>query len=404
MDAFNKKTLIVTSWAPPMIGGPQSLYNLLCHIEPTSYAILTKRPPSESEQQISGTKLDCQYYYSESAGNSSPHPARTVVNAIPYLGGLILGAIDTVISVRRILKSISELRHHGHVDRLLGISDTGQSLLATYLAHRRWNISYGVYFYDLYRGNNLGVMLGLLARWLEPRLLRNASLVSVTNEGTAQYLQRRYGSAVNIQVIHNSVEASRYSAPTNAVSNPPYTILFTGHVYWAQQQAVLNMVRAMNELRDLPLRLDLYVPKANRVITEAVRGVTNIRLTAAPQAEMPTIQAQATLLFLPLAWHTSAPDIIATATPGKFTDYLAAGRPMLIHAPDYAYVSRYAREHQLGLVIDQDDPHLLAVVIRDFLNHPDRGDTYVQQAQRIFHQNHDAATNAKKLTELLNMV
>jgi glycosyltransferase involved in cell wall biosynthesis len=124
----------------------------------------------------------------------------------------------------------------------------------------------------------------------------------------------------------------------------------------------------------------------------------------AQQSEMPRILREATLLFLPLAWHTKSPDIIATATPGKFTDYLASGRPMLIHAPDYAFVSRYAKQHQLGLVVDQDSPELLAAAIREYLQHPERGKTYVTNALAMFRHNHEAGKNARVLADILDEI
>jgi glycosyltransferase involved in cell wall biosynthesis len=160
----------------------------------------------------------------------------------------------------------------------------------------------------------------------------------------------------------------------------------------------------MKKLSDLPLNLELYIPSASPVIKKVILGQTNILLTSAPPGAMPQIQSQATLLFLPLAWNTKAPDIIATATPGKFTDYLASGRPMLIHAPDYAYVSRYGKENNLGLVVDQNSVDALAKAIRDFLADPAQGQKYIDNALRVFHQNHDAHKNAIKLTELLKMV
>jgi glycosyltransferase involved in cell wall biosynthesis len=116
---------------------------------------------------------------------------------------------------------------------------------------------------------------------------------------------------------------------------------------------------------------------------------------------MPRVQSEATLLFLPLAWGTDAPDIIATASPGKFTDYLASGRPMLVHAPDYSYIARYTREHDVGIVVDRNDVGALADAVREFLQDPARGSRYVENALNVFKTHHDARENAKKLWGLV---
>ena len=117
---------------------------------------------------------------------------------------------------------------------------------------------------------------------------------------------------------------------------------------------------------------------------------------------MPKIQSDAALLFLPLSWDTKSPDIIATASPGKFTDYLASGRPMLVHAPDYSYIAKYVNKHHIGLIVDQNDTQLLAEKMRQFFKKPSLAQTYINQALEIFQQEYDAVKNAQKMMRILN--
>ncbi len=161
------------------------------------------------------------------------------------------------------------------------------------------------------------------------------------------------------------------------------------------------MIRTMDELRDLPVRLLLFIPKATRKVLSAVEGRPNVTLTSASQSEVARVQCEATLLVLPLSWGTKAPDIIATATPGKFTDYLASGRPLLVHAPDYSCVARDAKEHGTGIVVDRDDVASLARTIREFLGDPSAGRRYVENALRVFESRHDARKNSRMLWEIL---
>lgn len=289
-----------------------------------------------------------------------------------------------------------------HSELLLGISDGGTALISTWLLSMVSRKPYALYLFDLYRGNNTGQPGRLLARLFERPIVTRAKRVIVTNQATEQYYQRRYPRRIRTAVVHNSV-CDRHVAEDYA-PYPPFTIVFTGNVYWAQLHSVLNLIKAAKLLSDLPLTIRLYVPYSVPELKEAVRGQPRITMAAAQQSEMPRIQSEATLLFLPLAWHTESPDIIATATPGKFTDYLASGRPMLIHAPDYAFVSRYAKQHQLGLVVDQDSPELLAAAIREYLQHPEQGKTYVSNALAMFQHNHEAGKNASVLAEILDEI
>lgn len=403
-----------------MIGGPQNLYNLFSQIPSEKYVILTGRAAIGSGLEKGGTWLDGEYVFFD-----QPQATKEKIGAeAAPAAGLATKTSGWVGFIKRIPgtsllfyawitgQQIVQMTHQGvravkkyDCSLILGISDSGPALISTFLIAKLTRQPHQYYLYDIYKGNNLQSIERWLASMFERKLMTSAEQVIVTNEGTEQHYQRRYGKNIRTAIVYNSVFTENYTTqrtPYKPVA--PYTIVFTGHVYWAQEQAVINLIKAMALLYDLPVRLDLYIPKTNEAITRAVQGSSNIQLTAAAQSEMPRVQSQATLLFLPLAWDTKAPDIIATATPGKFTDYLASGRPMLIHAPSYAYVSQYTKQHNVGLVVDQNNPAELARVIRQFLTTPSVGQAYIDRALAIFSANHDAKKNAQKLTELLNMV
>ncbi len=397
-----------------MIGGPKNLYNLFSLFPRDSYIILTSANAIDPLSAATGSWLPGKYVYFDrkdgeslskkesSAGERDRIPIRrrmsVLIQRIPLFGKALLDALYLLLNLPKIIRSSRKVIREDGITRLLGISDEGLALLGTYLAHKISGLPYSLYLFDLYRGNNLTCFNKTVARILEPRLIRSAEVVIVTNEGTGEYLRRRYGGSFRLEIVHNSAFPHDFQGlRARPPGELPCKILFTGNVYWAQEGAVLSMIRAMDLLRDLPVELDLYCPQATATIRSAGIGRSNVRLTSAPQSEMPRVQSEATLLFLPLAWGTDAPDIIATASPGKFTDYLASGRPMLVHAPDYSYIARYSREHDVGIVVDQDDVGVLAGAVREFLRDPSRGSRCVENALKMFKTYHDARENAKKL-------
>ena len=82
---------------------------------------------------------------------------------------------------------------------------------------------------------------------------------------------------------------------------------------------------------------------------------------------MPEVQQKADLLFLPLAFEAPFPGLIRTSAPGKTGEYLAAGRPVLVHAPPDSFLAWYFREHDCGLVIDENNPARVAEAIERLL-------------------------------------
>lgn len=333
---------------------------------------------------------------------------RLLAARLPTPGGALL---ETILHAAFLLSSIFMIRAGIRIVRqrsiqcIMGISDIGPALISTYFISRCTGIPYVLYFFDIYLGNNLRPINDLLAKIFEPLLIRNASLVILTNEGAERFYRRRYGDAFKSAVVHNSIFPDDYEGKrTTYAPNQPYSVLFAGHVYWAQERSLMNLMQAIEGLRDLGVQPNLYVPDLSTA-SDALRNYAashpHVGLKSAAQWEMPGIQSKATILFLPLSWHTS-PQIVATATPGKLADYLASGRPILIHAPPYAYVSEYAKKSGFALVIDEENISKLQDAVKKLILDVDYSRELVENALRILYKNHDAHKNARELARMLS--
>jgi len=416
------KILAISSWAPPTVGGPQFLYNLFSRFRADSYTILTSASLIDHRSGTEGNWLPGKYVFYDrkggwtgkatgtegpGTGTSIPQRMAGILAKVPLVGqpsleilGLSRAVAGFVVSAFRIIRS-------SKCNVILGFSDWGPALLGMYIVHRITGVPYAVYYFDLYGGNLLSPVQRLVARHFEPRLLERTSAVILTNEGTERYLRRRFGDGHRYEVVPNSVLPESYGPLLTPFDpKPPYEILYTGQAYWPQEGALLNMIHAMDRLRDIPVRFHLHIPIVPESIRQAVRGRPNVHLTSeiVPLSEMPRMQCNASLLFLPLSWNTKAPDIIATASPGKLSEYLASGRPMLVHGPEDSFVARFTREHGTGIVVDRDDVEVLAGAVRRFCQEPAACREGVERALRIFAQRHDARRNAAKLWGILTEI
>ena len=242
------------------------------------------------------------------------------------------------------------------------------NLPAGYLAARLTGIPFYAYIFDYYskqwegptfwgHGNYVG-----LARRLEATLLKGAAGVVVPNEFLRDALRENYG--IEPTVIHNSCDISRYPlAYQEKPIGSEVTIVYTGDIYDAHFDAVANLLKAIEITKRKDLRLYAYTIAVRTPEYLRENGVTGAALVLrqhAPNDAMPDIQSRADVLFLPLAFHPPYPEAIKTAAPGKIGEYLASGRPVLVHAPHDSFTSWYFREHECGLVVDEDDPAALA--------------------------------------------
>lgn len=71
-----------------------------------------------------------------------------------------------------------------------------------------------------------------------------------------------------------------------------------------------------------------------------------------PQAEAIRLLADTDLLYCPYWFDREFEEEARLSFPGKLTTYLAAGRPVLVHAPEYASPARFVTQHRAGRCCD----------------------------------------------------
>ena len=69
-------------------------------------------------------------------------------------------------------------------------------------------------------------------------------------------------------------------------------------------------------------------------------------------------------LFLGLSFDSPHPEVIATATPARLPEYMASGRPLLVHSPAGSHAAEYARSEDFAEAVDQPDEQLLGQALR----------------------------------------
>ena len=437
MNNSSHKTLLISSYAPPtMAGAPQVMYKLLHDLPISLYSILTSFYNIDNTSSKLGTWLDCEYFfYDRPRATKTTHQQEIVVNdsgqnrtdnnLLFKLSSIIiksnittklklaakknkwvkaiLGDPATIIQIILLIKFGTKLVRSQKFSSLIGFSDYGPALVATYHIHKITNTPFIVYFFDIYKGNMLPTLGKWLANLYEKRICKEAEKIIVNNEGTREFYRQRYGDKIaeKIEIIYNATDPTPYLAlQTPYQPEPPYNILFTGNIYWAQLGSMRDLVKAIDQLPDLNIEINIYATQTLDYLKSIGLDRSYIKLSVAPATEMPKIQSQADILFLPLSWHTESPDIINTATPGKMTEYLISGRPILVHAPASSHLAQYAKENDFALVVDEENIEKLQKAIRTLIFNQARANELVANAKKLFMSNHHIGKNAELFQSL----
>ncbi|MDD5621302.1 MAG: hypothetical protein PHS27_01800 [Candidatus Pacebacteria bacterium] len=418
-----KKILIISSYAPPAIGGPQILYNLLKDFPSDSYSILTSFYNIDNLSAQKGTWLPCRYFFYDNLKKTKEERIKTSqINTLDQkksslllklknfvrrnsLVRNIIGIPVIFMQIFWIIRSGKSVIRQNNPDMLLSISDYGPAMISTYFLSKITKKPYMVFLFDLYRDSFYPFPGNFLADIFEKKIFKKAVKIIVTNQGTKDWYVKRYGNIFSekIFIVHNSIFPEPYMPLiTPYQPNPPYKIIFTGRIYWPQIRSLQNLLKAVNEIDDLDVRLEIYCPNDRNYLTKiGIIDNEKIKISVATPQDMPRIQSQADILFLPLSWKTKSQAIIDTATPGKFADYLIAGRPMLIHAPASSYLVKYARENNVAAIVDQENLQDLKRMIKKIVEDLDFSKEIIKNAQGLFFQNHDINKTIKVFRSLL---
>jgi glycosyltransferase involved in cell wall biosynthesis len=180
-------------------------------------------------------------------------------------------------------------------------------------------------------------------------------------------------------------------------------LIFTGAVYWAHYDAMRNLVAALASLPAVNARLHAYTPSSpQELIEEGLAGPVVVH-SQQPAAAMPRLQREAHILFLPLAFERPSSDFVRTAAPAKMGEFLAARRPILVHAPPDSFVSSYFREHECGLVVDEPDPAKLAAAIERLATDADLRERLADRAWERAQADYDLAGARATFRQVLGL-
>jgi glycosyltransferase involved in cell wall biosynthesis len=325
------------------------LGRMLRKIDPRDYVLITReQQPDDDADALPATRYQLQ-------------PARGF--------GRVGRRIEPVVLFANLLRRTVEMVRIARRERVRAIlACTGDiyDLPASYLASRVLRVPFHAYLFDDYVFQWPTQAYRSFARRLAPWIMRGAQTVIVPNEFLRDELLRRYGTrAVIVRNPYDLFERASIDIVARVSPRPKHRrIVYTGTVYHAHFDAFRNLIAGIRSIPEAGLHLDIYTSDSpQRLEAEGITGPVSIHGQRSFEA-IRAIQAEADILFLPLAFDTTIPEVIRTSAPGKMGEYLASGRPILVHAPRDSFVVWYFREHDCGVVVDALSPDQMTSALR----------------------------------------
>lgn len=350
------KFALISHRVPPS-GTGQSLviYRMLRELSPEAYCVIsTEQPGAAGGGDGPSKRLPAKYHH-------LPPPPRLARGHRFGLRHLREG-INIPLAVLRHARRIGEILREEKCGAVVACTGDVTLLPAGYLAARRAGLPFYAYLFDHYSYREWqDPAAAFWARRFEPWVTKGAAGLIAPNEVLSDDLRDRFG--VEPAVIHNSFDISPYEGAAATPRPAPggeVKIVYTGDIYEAHYDAFRNLMAALGALGRPEVRLHVYTDKPDEEL--AAIGVAGpvVRHPQLPMTEMPRVQMEADLLFLPLAFNSPYPDLVRTSATTKLGEYLAARRPILVHAPAGSFVCWYCSRYECGVVVDEDEAAKLA--------------------------------------------
>lgn len=353
------KFALVSHVLPPFWTGQSVvLSRLLAPLDPAQYCLIGQTEPvaaGDAAEYLPALPARCHRL------PTPPQITRGVRFGMHRLRLWLNPALQLLETIPRALRIAAILRRE-RCRAVVACTGDLINLPSAYLASRIHGVPFYAYIFDYYSRQMIVPFARNFANFVERRVLRGAAGVVAPNETLAEALRERYD--IRPTVIHNPCVLADYEGPAlppRSAGDGEVRIVYTGAIYAAQLDAILNLLAALARLQRPEIRLHLYTaipPAALEKMGLAGPVVVHPHESA---SRIAAIQRAADILFLPLAFDSPYhPDIVRTSAPGKTGEYLAAGRPILVHAPADCFLARYFRAHECGLVVDRKDPAWMA--------------------------------------------
>jgi len=325
---FDEKVLLFSHSLPPSPSGQATvLYRLLDGISPNSYCLASaKNYDDASFLQTTTQRLPVRYRWVGRALQirSFVHP--TVNRASLLLNTMSKIAHDTW----RLQKIVREERCRS----IIVCTGDACDLPVAYMTSLVTRAPIFLYYFDYFSEQWAGTPYHGFAKAVESFIVKRAKGIIVPNEKMRDELAGRYG--VDSTLIHNPIMIDPpVSERLHDWPNRPgeIRIVYTGSIYRAQSDALKTLLQVVDELSHLNVTLHLYTAQTREELEkQAIHGSYVLHPHAA-YSIIRDVQKKADILYLPLSFDPEISKVIDTSSPGKMGEYLASGRPVLVHAP-----------------------------------------------------------------------
>jgi glycosyltransferase involved in cell wall biosynthesis len=400
MTNYSNKFAILSHILPPSSSGQAiMLYRLLKERSKNDYILISRQNYNNSDIDNTGSEtLPAKYYFL----CSDAKPMR--VYSYPVIQHILNIALSVIPRVKARANCIADILRKERPYCLLACTADLLDMPAGYIACKKAGIPFVPYIFDdyVYQWTGSSRLFARVVAWfVMPRSFR----IIGPNTYIAKEFKRRYGK--DMDIIHNPCDMPKL--PIDVIKNSikldsrEINIVYTGAVYRANNDSFINLLKAIDLIDNKNIKLHIFTGQSKDELQKM--GISHNCLEVyghVNQSEIAWVLQQATILFLPLAFKSPVQEVITTSAPSKMGEYMSMAKPIFVNAPSNSFISWYFKHHKAAMVVDENNPQIIANKLRELISNPGLQKKLGQKARSIAESDFDLKIIRNKFDQLLN--
>jgi len=351
-----RKILIATRSYPPVVSGTSVIMkNFIDGFRPESVVLATRR--ALGQQEAGERPCRVQRFFVERETHLPPR----VEKIRRYL-------VRPVVT-RRIVDVFMKT----DCGAILGVFPDFLFLDASERAARALGVPFFPYLHDTVAEAASSSRFAGWAQRIQDRVFYSAARVFVATGGMKVLYERKYNIDA-MALVHIYPEPIPGDVPGEPA--PRQALLWAGNAYAINSSSLHRVYQAMGRIGDL--RMTMATGQSMTDLDELGFGQGLVVKEYVPVSERPRylrLIRDHAVLVLALNWPDEThihEDELATIFPTKTPEYLASGRPIIVHCPEHYHLARFIREHGCGEVVSERSVDAVEGALRRVLDSQER--------------------------------
>lgn len=239
-------------------------------------------------------------------------------------------------------------------------------------AARRLRVPFISYLHDTVAESQAGGHYASYAVQVQRRIFSNAARILVATKGMAGLYREKYGIEA-APVLHIYPE----SVPDRPPDEPGSRDLFwSGNIYDINAAAGRRVYEASAQFPGVGMTVASLQSRENLVrLGFSGERVHRTYIPVGDRQKYLDLLRSHGVLMLALSWPDESSiheDELRTIFPTKTPEYLASGRPILVHCPGHYYLAKFFKENGCGEVVTERSGEKLRDALRSLLENREK--------------------------------